>query len=154
MLFSFKGNPAGLHGTFNLKHKDLKIAVLNKNNNEKKGFLTAVANVFLKSDSGSFPEAVTVENVERDLTKSFFNLFWKGIELGLKKTLIGKNVEKTEKTVKNAVSSVKEVKQSVKEIKKKIKDSKDKQPDPKPQSEKKKGFLHNVFKKKDSSATE
>lgn len=154
MLFSFKGNPSGLHGTFNLKHKDLKIAVLNKNNHEKKGFLTAVANVFLKSDSGSFPEAVTVENVERDPTKSFFNLFWKGIELGLKKTLIGKNVEKTEKTVKNAVSSVKEVKQSVKEIKKKIKDSKDKQPDPKPQSEKKKGFLHNVFKKKDSSATE
>lgn len=36
MLFSFKGNPAGLHGTFNLKHKDLKIAVLDKNNHEKK----------------------------------------------------------------------------------------------------------------------
>jgi hypothetical protein len=36
--FQFKGNPAGLHGTFNLKHKDLKIAVLNKNNHEKKGF--------------------------------------------------------------------------------------------------------------------
>ncbi|MCQ9641168.1 hypothetical protein MP478_17445 [Chryseobacterium sp. WG14] len=154
MLFSFKGNPAGLHGTFNLKHKDLKIAVLTKDNHEKKGFLTAVANVFLKSNSGSFPEAVTVENVERDPTKSFFNLFWKGIELGLKKTLIGKNVEKTEKTVKDAVSSVKDVKQSVKEIKNKIKDSKDKQPDPKPQREKKKGFLHNVFKKKDSSGTE
>jgi hypothetical protein len=55
---------------------------------------------FLKSDSGKFPESVTVENVERDPTKSFFNLFWKGIEQGLKKTLIGKNVEKTEQKVK------------------------------------------------------
>ena len=25
MLFNFKGNPVGLHGTFNLKHKDLKL---------------------------------------------------------------------------------------------------------------------------------
>ncbi|MFP3832421.1 hypothetical protein [Chryseobacterium sp. SIMBA_028] len=153
MLFNFKGNPAGLHGTFNLKHKDLKIAVLNKNNNEKKGFLTAVANVFLKSNSGSFPESVAVENVERDPTKSFFNLFWKGIEQGLKKTLIGKNVEKTEAKVKNAVSSVKEMKQSVKNIKQEIKDSKNKKPTPKTpeEDEKKKGFFNKVFKKKDEA---
>ena len=153
MLFNFKGNPAGLHGTFNLKHKDLKIAVLNKNNHEKKGFLTAVANIFIKSDSGSFPDAVTVENVERDPTKSFFNLFWKGIEQGLKKTLIGMNVEKTEKTVKNAVSSVKDMKQSVKEIKQEIKNKK---ADSKPAEEKKekKGFLNNIFKKKENSEKE
>ncbi|OCA71112.1 AsmA family protein [Chryseobacterium arthrosphaerae] len=149
MLFNFKGNPAGLHGTFNLKHKDLKIAVLDKDNHEKKGFLTAVANVFIKSDSGSFPESVTVENVERDPTKSFFNLFWKGIEQGLKKTLIGKNVEKTEAKVKNAVSSVKDMKQSVKEIKQEIKNK----TAPKPEEEKKekKGFLKKIFKKKDHS---
>jgi len=134
MLFNFKGNPAGLHGTFNLKHKGLKIAVLNKKNHEKKGFLTAVANIFLKSDSGSYPESVTVENVERDPTKSFFNLFWKGIEQGLKKTLIGVNAEKTEKKVKSAVSSVKEMKQSVKEIKREIKNKKDAS---KPEEEKK-----------------
>ncbi|WP_137906174.1 hypothetical protein [Chryseobacterium sp. 2VB] len=147
MLFNFKGNPAGLHGTFNLKHKDLKIAVLNKNNHEKKGFLTAVANVFLRSDSGRFPEAVTVENVERDPTKSFFNLFWRGIEQGLKKTLIGKNVEKTEKKVKEAVSSVKDMKQSVKEIKQEIKNKKE-TPSAEGKKKEKKGFLNNMFRKK------
>ncbi|MEG0928335.1 hypothetical protein [Chryseobacterium sp.] len=152
MLFNFKGNPAGLHGSFNLKHKDLKIAVLNKHNHEKKGFLTAVANVFLKSNSGNFPESVAVENVERDPTKSFFNLFWKGIEQGLKKTLIGKNVEKTEAKVKNAVSSVKEMKQSVKEIKKEIKSTKSKESTPKPPAEEeKKGFFNKIFKKKDEA---
>lgn len=147
MLFNFKGNPAGLHGTFNLKHKDLKIAVLNKNNHEKKGFLTAVANVFLKSNSGNYPESVTVENVERDPTKSFFNLFWKGIEQGLKKTLIGKNVEKTEQKVEKAVSNVKDMKQSVKDIKQEIRNKK---ADLKSEEEKKekKGFFNNIFKKK------
>lgn len=150
MLFNFKGNPAGLHGTFNLKHKDLKIAVLNKNNHEKKGFLTAVANVFIKSNSGSFPEAVTVENVERDPTKSFFNLFWKGIEQGLKKTLIGKNVEKTEQKVKNAVSSVKEMKKSVKDIKEEIKYKKNTSQSQEEKKEKK-GFLNDIFKKKDNA---
>ncbi|OCA80314.1 hypothetical protein BBH99_04280 [Chryseobacterium contaminans] len=150
MLFNFKGNPAGLHGTFNLKHKDLKIAVLNKNNHEKKGFLTAVANVFLKSNSGNYPESVTVENVERDPTKSFFNLFWKGIEQGLKKTLIGKNVEKTEQKVKNAVSSVKDMKQSVKSIKEEIKHKKDASPSPEDKKEKT-GFLNGIFKKKENA---
>ncbi|WP_288447604.1 hypothetical protein [uncultured Chryseobacterium sp.] len=148
MRFNFKGNPAGLHGTFNLKHKDLKIAVLNKNNHEKKGFLTAVANIFIKSDSGSYPESVAVENVERDPTKSFFNLFWKGIEQGLKKTLIGANVEKTEKKVKNAVSSVKEMKQSVNEIKQEIRN---KASQPSEEKKEKKGFLNNIFKKKEKS---
>lgn len=150
MQFNFKGNPAGLHGAFNLKHKDLKIAVLNKNNHEKKGFLTAVANVFLKSDSGSYPESVTVENVERDPTKSFFNLFWKGIEQGLKKTLIGKSVEKTEQKVKNAVSSVKEMKKSVKDIKEEIKQKKNTTPSQEEKKEKK-SFLNGIFKKKDNA---
>ncbi len=87
--------------------------------------------------------------MERDPTKSFFNLFWKGIEQGLKKTLIGKNVEKTEQKVKNAVSSVKEMKQSVKDIKEEIKNKKN----PSPSEEKKgeKGFLNGIFKKKDNS---
>jgi hypothetical protein len=153
MLFNFKGNPSGLNGTFNLKHKDLKIAVLNKENHEKKGVLTAVANLFIRSDSGKFPEAVAVENVERDPTKSFFNLFWKGIEQGLKKTLIGVNVDKTEKTVKNAVSSVKEVKQTVKELKQDIKANKE-EPKPQEQKKEKKGFLKGIFKKKEKPGIE
>jgi soluble cytochrome b562 len=92
-----------------------------------------------------------VENVERDPTKSFFNLFWKGIEQGLKKTLIGVNIDKTEKTVKDAVSSVKEVKQTVKELKQDIKAKKE---EPKPQKKEKKGFLKGVFKKKEKPVTE
>lgn len=153
MLFNFKGNPKGLNGTFNLKHKDLKIAILDKNNQEKKGFLTAVANLLVKSDSGGLPQSVTVEDVERDPTKSFFNLFWKGIEQGLKKTLIGINVDKTKKKVENAVATVKDMKQSVKELKQDIKTKKD-QPKPTEDPKEKKGFMKGIFKKKEKSETE
>lgn len=162
MLFNFRGDPRGLNGSFNLKHKDLKIAILDKNNREKKGFLTAVANLLVKTDSGKLPEDVQIENVERDPTKSFFNLFWKGIEQGLKKTLIGinidgakKTVENAKKTVKNVKEDVKGMKQSVKEIGQEIKKNPDQ--NKKEQSEKeteKKGFLKGIFKKKEKSGTE
>lgn len=156
MLFDFKGNPSGLHGMFTLKHKDLKVTILDKNNNEKKGVLTAIANLVVRSNSGNLPEAVEVSGVERDPTKSFFNLFWKGVEQGLKKTLIGKNIDKTEKKVKNAVSSVKEMKKSVKELKEEIKAKDVKKEEPKPQEDvkEKKGFLKNIFKKKEKPETE
>ncbi|WP_326981641.1 hypothetical protein VUJ46_15530 [Chryseobacterium sp. MYb264] len=153
MLFNFKGNPKGLNGTFALKHKDLKVAILDKNNREKKGFLTAVANLLVKSDSGGLPQSVTVEDVERDPTKSFFNLFWKGIEQGLKQTLIGINVDKTKKKVENTVAAVKDMKQSVNELKQEIKTKKD-QPKPVEEEKEKKGFLKGIFKNKEKSETE
>ncbi|KQR95135.1 hypothetical protein ASG01_04590 [Chryseobacterium sp. Leaf180] len=106
MLFNFKGNPKGIGGPFSIKHKDLKITVLKKETKEKKGILSAVANLFIKSDSDKFPEAVVVEDVDRDPTKSFFNLFWKGIEDGLKRTLIGIKLEPT-KTVPVEAAKVK-----------------------------------------------
>ncbi len=120
MLFNFKGNPKGIGGTFNMKHKDLKVSILDKKSKEKKGVLSAVANIFIKTDSGKFPEFVVVEDVERDPTKSFFNLFWKGIEDGLKKTLIGIDIGKTKKTVEDAKATVKDVRSSVKDVKNNI----------------------------------
>ncbi|WP_262150313.1 AsmA family protein [Chryseobacterium foetidum] len=138
MLFDFKGNPKGLAGSFKLKHQDLKIALLDKQTKAKKGLLSAVANVFIKSTSDKFPESVEVEGVERDPTKSFFNMFWKGIEDGLKKTLIGETLAKTTETVKDVTKSVNE------EVKSQPK---------KEEPQKKKGFMKGVFKKKEKSET-
>lgn len=160
MLCNFRGNPKGLNGKFNLKHKDLKVTILDKENNEKKGFLTAVANLLVKSDSRKLPEDLDVEDVERDPTKSFFNLFWKGIEQGLKKTLIGINIDTAKKTAAKAASTVKNVKEDVKEMKasaKEIGQAMKKNPEtekPKEKDPEKKGFLKGVFRKKDKPETE
>ncbi len=147
MLFNFRGNPKGLNGSFNLRHKDLKVAILDKENREKKGILTAIANLLVKSDSGKLPEDVKVEDVERDPTKSFFNLFWKGIEQGLKKTLIGINIDTSKKGKGDA--KAKETKLSVKEAKAENNLGNTMQ-QPAEQKEKK-GFLKGIFKKKDKS---
>ena len=168
MLFNFKGNPKGIGGTFNIKHKDLKISILDKNSKEKKGVLSAVANIFIKTDSGKFPESVVVEGVERDPTKSFFNMFWKGVEDGLKKTLIGINIDKTKKTVEGAVNTVKDVKSSVKDVKNSVKQAKEdiskelaspktnmSKEEKKPEKPKeKKGLFKKIFKKKENPETE
>lgn len=161
MLFNFKGNPKGIGGTFNIKHKDLKISILDKKSKQKKGFLSAVANVFIKTDSGKLPESVIVEGVERDPTKSFFNMFWKGVEDGLKKTLIGINIDKTKKTVEGAVSTVKDVKKSVKkakeDISKELASPKSTTPKEEKKSEEpkeKKGLFKKIFKKKETPETE
>ena len=168
MLFNFKGSPKGIGGTFNIKHKDLKISILDKNSKEKKGVLSAVANIFIKSDSGKFPESVVVEGVERDPTKSFFNMFWKGIEDGLKKTLVGIDIDKTKKTVEGAVNTVKDVKSGVKDVKNSVKQAKEdiskELSSPKANTSKeekklentkeKKGLFKKIFKKKENPETE
>lgn len=154
MLFNFRGNPRGLNGSFNLRHKDLKVAILDKENREKKGFLTAIANLLVKSDSGKLPEDVEVEDVERDPTKSFFNLFWKGIEQGLKKTLIGINIDTSKKgkdDTKGKDTKPSGKKAESKNNKEQKKETAVQQP---VQPDEKKGFLKGIFKKKQKSGTE
>ncbi|MGC4129425.1 MAG: hypothetical protein QM564_07650 [Bergeyella sp.] len=111
LKFDFHGDKNKLDGKFHMNHRDLKIAVLK--NGEKDKFISAVANIFVRS-SNKNRENVIVDDVMRDPAKSFFNLFWKGIEEGLKKTLIGSNVEKTEQSVRNTVDGVKTAKEDAK----------------------------------------
>ena len=120
LIFNFKGNYQGLNGSLKMKHKDLKIAII-RETGEKNKLLSAVANVFVRSNSDKYPESVPVEKVERDKTKSFFNLFWKGIEQGLKKTLIGKNALKKEENIKKTIETTKTKIENTKENIKKMK---------------------------------
>ena len=157
LIFDFKGTKRGIYGKLKMVNKDLKISVL-KQTGEKNKILSAIANVFVRTNSGKYPESVEVEEVERDNTKSFFNLFWRGIEQGLKKTLIGKIAPKAEESVKKTVDNTKtaleqnkkeleqtkvEVKEKVQEVKGKIKEKKE--------AVKKKGIINNIFKKKSAS---
>ncbi|MFY7816502.1 MAG: hypothetical protein ACOVRK_15080, partial [Chryseobacterium taeanense] len=85
---------------------------------------------------------------------------------GLKKTLIGINIEKAKKTADKAVSTVKNVKQDVKGMKQSAKEigqamkktTNEKDPQNSQQKGKsdkeKKGFLKGIFKKKEKPETE
>lgn len=158
LKFDFKGNRNGIGGKLNMQHKDFKVSIL-KQDGAKNKILSTVANIFVKSNSGDYPESVLVEGVKRDPTKSFFNLFWKGIEEGLAKTLVGTSIVKT----KEKVSNVKEKSQNVKEA---VKGAGQKAGDkvrsitkpgttptetPTTEEPKKGGFFKNVFKKKEKA---
>lgn len=114
--FNYSGNNTHIFGDMNMIHKDLKVSILDKETKQKKKFLSALVNLFVKSNSKKFPESVEVD-VRRDNTKSFFNLFWRGIEEGLKKTLISKKIEQKEEKIKKTVEKVKEIKKKVDEDK-------------------------------------
>ena len=85
--YNFKGNNDIMNGKFKITHKDLKVSLLDKDTKEKKKFLSGVANLLVKKDSQKFPESVDIY-VDRNKERSFFNFYWKGIEDGLKKTLL------------------------------------------------------------------
>lgn len=125
LKFNFKGNRNGLGGNLNMKHRDLKVSLLN-GDGEKKKVLSAIANMVVRTNSGKYPESVTVDNVRRDPSKSFFNLFWRGIQEGLAKTLIGKKIETTQKSIKNTTAvtknTVSKTKETVKQVKTDIKE--------------------------------
>ncbi len=148
LIFNFNGTKTGLNGVVNMKHKDLKVSVLKKDSKEKNKVLSAIVNMVVRTNSKDYPETVTVDNVKRDPTKSFFNLFWQGIQEGLKKTLIGKNIENTEQTVKTTVTDAKAVGKGVSKTAKEVKE-KIQTPANTAEPEKKEGFLKRVFRKKD-----
>lgn len=150
LIFDFKGNYNGLGGSLIMKHENLKVSVLKETGEENK-LLSAVANIFVRTDSGNYPDSVDVEEVERDKTKSFFNLLWRGIEQGLKKTLIGKSAPKTEETIRKTVDNTKtaleenrkDLKETKVEVKQKVEAVKEKV-----QETKQKGIFRKIFKKK------
>lgn len=165
LIFDFHGNKIGLDGTLKMKHQELRVEILNKKG-EKNKVLSAVANLVVKTDSKTFPESVVVDNVKRDPTKSFFNLFWQGIQEGLKKTLVGDILDKDSKPVKNTVQNVKktasdvktvpkDLKSGIQDIKKGVKEitNSEKKSEQKEagKEEKKGGFFKNLFKKKEKA---
>ena len=85
--YDFKGNNDVMNGKFRITHQDLKVNLIDKDTKKKKKFLSAIANLVVKKDSQQFPESVDIY-VERNKERSFFNFYWKGIEDGLKKSLL------------------------------------------------------------------
>ena len=78
-----------------MKHENVKVKVLDEKTKKEKKVLSAVTNLIVRTNSKSETENVVVHTT-RNPTKSFLICFG-GVEEGLKKTLVGKNVEKPRK---------------------------------------------------------
>jgi|GEM_PF-1100402 len=142
--FKYSGNNTGIHGPFQMSNRNLKVELLNKNTNEKKGFLSTLANWFVKSNSQSGKNQFQI-NQPRTEKRSFFNLLWKGMESGLSKSVLGEGTDKTVKDVSNVVTDFKTV--FGPEENKKPQEKQEKKFE-EPQKEEKPNFFKRIFNKK------
>ncbi|MGS2741073.1 hypothetical protein [Sinomicrobium sp. M5D2P17] len=88
VYFNYEGNNNVANGDFQIDHENFTVEVLKKDGKEKSGFLSWVANIFVKKGDKGEQVAEHVKEVERDKTKSFWNYFWSCIEAGLAKTIL------------------------------------------------------------------
>lgn len=86
LKFDYYGNKNVIKGNFYLNFNDVYVNLLNKKGDKRK-FLNKAVNLLVRSDSKDGGKTVTIEK-ERDADRSFFNMLWKGIMEGLKKTLL------------------------------------------------------------------
>ena len=90
LTFNLTGDNYSAKGSETLLYEDLKIEVLklDSGDTKKKGFQTLLANALMKNSNPTNGVTKTEEiNYQRDITKSFFNLVWKSIFSGAKKTV-------------------------------------------------------------------
>ena len=87
--FKLTGNDYKATGNITFLYNDLKVELLKMDSSamKKKNFMSILTNVFIKDAN---PKNGVVRSSEidyqRDITKSFFNLLWKSIFSGIKKT--------------------------------------------------------------------
>jgi len=92
MDFNFTGNDSGAQGKLVMKYNDLKVDVLKgdkkSNGVKKKGLVSLVANIIVKNNNpGNGGLREVNPHADRNVHKSFFNLVWKTIFAGMKKTI-------------------------------------------------------------------
>lgn len=87
--FKLKGNDYKATGNITFLYSDLKVELLKMDSAEvkKKGFMSILTNALIK-DANPKNGVVRSSEIEyeRDITKSFFNLLWKSVFSGIKKT--------------------------------------------------------------------
>ncbi len=86
MNFNFSGNRNVASGGLNMAYEDFKIEVLKNDGTQKSGFLTTIANIFVKHNGDSGENVNKGLEIERDKTKSFWNYLWSCIKKGALKT--------------------------------------------------------------------
>jgi hypothetical protein len=97
LAFSMSGNEKEARGEVKFIYKDLKVNILKKEDGthkfKRKGLMSFIANLMvIKSENpGKGAVRVVHPHYTRDPNKSFFNLVWKTLFIGIKETVLGEN---------------------------------------------------------------
>ena len=86
--FNLKGNVEKCTGTMVLTYNNLNIEIVNKKTNKVNEFLSSIADIFVKDEQPKAEaEQVTIDYIRKE-KRSFFNLIWKSLFQGIKKSFI------------------------------------------------------------------
>ncbi|AJH13649.1 hypothetical protein [Myroides profundi] len=88
VTFNFSGNNTSATGTYGMQYEDLKVTIYKKDGQQKKKFLSAVGNMFIRKNTKDEVKTVNIKKVDRVQEKSFFNYLWLCIMQGLKQTVL------------------------------------------------------------------
>lgn len=88
--FDFSGNNAGAYGEMAMDYSHFSVELLTKKNKKTRGFWSIIANWVLQHKESKQQNVNHPIQVKRDPHKSFFNLFWKCLRLGLKENILKK----------------------------------------------------------------
>lgn len=91
MYFSFYGNNLKSEGEMKMRYEDFRFKLLQKNGLKINKVLTAIANIFVVSESKTDTEKYRYGEIsaDRNNTKSFFNYLWINLKSGIISTLTG-----------------------------------------------------------------
>ncbi|HLT34139.1 MAG TPA: hypothetical protein VKZ98_10145 [Aquaticitalea sp.] len=90
--FTIDGNFRQSSVDMRIKYENFKVKVMDKNGKKKNKLVSAIANLFIKTDSDNKPDNFregTKSEIERDQTKSVFNFLWLNVRGGLLSSLTG-----------------------------------------------------------------
>ena len=92
LTFDLTGTDYRSRGTVILRYEDLKLSLLRKNRNDeykRKSLSSFIANIAIKNENPENDEPVRKASIsyERDTQRSFFNLLWKSIFVGVKESV-------------------------------------------------------------------
>lgn len=84
--FNFHGDDDRLRGDVRLNYDRFKFVLLKDGSGEKKGLLTAIANLFVDNDGISKDDVSKDVELERDVHISFWGYVWRGLKSGVRET--------------------------------------------------------------------
>lgn len=84
--FTFTGNDEVLTGDVRLNYDQFKFVLLKNGSREKKGILTALANLLVDNNGLSGENATKDITVQRDVHVSFWGYVWSGLREGVRQT--------------------------------------------------------------------
>lgn len=97
LYFTISGNDVASSGEMKMKYENFSFVIMKNKGTGINKLLTAIGNIFTKSDSKGTRQEYRYGIVEakRDTTKSFFNYLWSNVKNGIIETITGNGEKET-----------------------------------------------------------